>query len=148
MRKPSTYSQIQANYIEIKEKERAQIAAERKAELLKIGKESWKVNKTLGLRPLKGTTKQKAWAEKIRKDFLKYLMTDESFDLVCHSEMTSHSKFWIDTRKLDREKLAKAMHDLVVATAKANEIGSADAGYNEQIKLRQKALDYIQNHDT
>ena len=96
--------------------------------------------KSLGAKALKGTAKQKAWAENIRKEFLEQDLTDDALMLVTSSEMTATAKFWIETRSISREALAAAMNDLVVATRTANIIGAGNAGYDEQLAIRAAAL--------
>lgn len=96
--------------------------------------------KALGAKALKGTAKQKAWAEDIRKAFLEQDLTDDALSLVTSSEMTATAKFWIETRNISRQELATAMNDLVVATRTANAIGAGNEGYDEQLSIRAKAL--------
>lgn len=96
--------------------------------------------KSLGAKALKGTAKQKAWAEDIRKAFLEQDLTDDALSLVTSSEMTATAKFWIETRSISRQELATAMNDLVVATRTANAIGVGNEGYDEQLEIRAKAL--------
>lgn len=102
--------------------------------------EARKTAKMLGGKALTGTAKQKAWAEDIRKNFLSLDLTDESISFVTSSQMTATAKFWIETRNINRQELATAMNDLVVATKKANEIGEGNEGYDEQLAIRAKAL--------
>lgn len=98
------------------------------------------VAKTLGCKALKGSAKQKAWAESIRKAFLEKVESEHAFNMVQNSDMTAHAKFWIETRNLDQTVLESAMHNLVEATAKANQIGFGNAGYDAQIEIRNNAL--------
>lgn len=100
--------------------------------------------KALGAKALKGTAKQKAWAEQIRKEFLSLsFLSNEALELITQSQLTEHSKFWIETRNIDRKVLANAMSDLVVATRKANAIGEGNDGYKEQLAIRTKAMQIL-----
>lgn len=54
--------------------------------------------KQLGGKALKGTAKQKEWAEKIRAEKLA-AMTEEAAELICDPNgLCTHSKFWIENR--------------------------------------------------
>lgn len=96
--------------------------------------------KAMGIKALKGSAKQKAWAEQIRKEFLQTVTDENALSLVADSELTASAKFWIETRNVGIEKIAKAMSDLVVATKTANEIGAGNEGYNEQLEIRKQAM--------
>lgn len=98
------------------------------------------VAKSKGAKALKGTAKQKAWGEQIRKEFLEAITDDKAVSVATQSEITATAKFWIETRHIGIQKLAKAMTDLVVATQKANEIGAGNDGYREQLLIREQAL--------
>lgn len=125
-------------YAESKEIEVKRTATEQKR--LDRTVQAHKTAKALGAKALKGSAKQKAWAEDIRKAFLEQDLTDDALSLVTSSEMTAYAKFWIETRSISRQELAKAMNDLVAATRTANDIGAGNEGYDEQLAIRAKAL--------
>lgn len=125
-------------YAESKEIEVKRTAAEQKR--LDRTVKARQTAKSLGAKALKGTAKQKAWAEDIRKAFLEQELTDDALSLVTSSEITAHAKFWIETRNVSRKELATAMNDLVVATRTANAIGAGNEGYDAQLAIRAKAL--------
>lgn len=138
--KTLNHEETLAKYNEIKQKEKEQYEAERKAKLLKEGKEARKINKTLGLNQLKGSAKQKAWGEKIRAEFVKTVSSEGALQFIESAEVAQHAKFWIETRAISDKTLEKAMHDLITATAEANKIGAGNEGYAEQVEVRQAAL--------
>lgn len=51
----------------------------------------------MGGKALKGTAKQKSWAEEIRKSFLTKVNTEQA-DLVLNADIAQSAKFWIETR--------------------------------------------------
>lgn len=69
----------------------------------------WKANDTIqtarniakmfGGKALKGTGKQKAWAETIRENIIKNTNEIQS-EILCTVSYFSHSKFWIENREL------------------------------------------------
>lgn len=100
--------------------------------------------KLLGLTALKGTLKQKKWAEDIRRKFLENASADEDVYLFLKSaSCAQHSKFWIETRDISTAVKEQAIKTLIVATRKANEIGEGNEGYDEQVKIRQAAIDKL-----
>lgn len=57
--------------------------------------------KLLGGQALKGTPKQKKWAEKIRADYLAASLSDEDKKAVLKcANFINHSKFWIENRDM------------------------------------------------
>lgn len=96
--------------------------------------------KTLGCKALTGSAKQKKWAERLRRDFILQMSSEDAFLAVQASALTQTAWFWINTRELDRNKLEAALSDLIVATREANAIGSAGAGYEDLIAKRNAAL--------
>lgn len=65
------------------------------------------IAKFYGGKALRGTAKQKEWAEKIRADFLASdALTDgEREELVTCGGVTGHSKFWIENRELPASEM-------------------------------------------
>lgn len=103
-------------------------------------KEERKTATVLGAKALTGTIKQKAWAETIRSAVLHMDITDDALSFITQSAVAQTSKFWIETRNIDRKALVGAMNDLIVATREANEIGAGNAGYDEQVAKRAAAM--------
>lgn len=100
--------------------------------------------KLMGLKALKGTMKQKKWAEDIRKNFLETVADDEDvYSFLSNTQVAQHSKFWIETRNIASAEIAEAMKTIIVATRKANEIKKGNAGYEEQVAIRQRAIDKL-----
>lgn len=67
------------------------------AKKAKQTRETRKAAKALGGKALKGTAKQKSWAEEIRKSFLTKVNTEQA-DLVLNADIAQSAKFWIETR--------------------------------------------------
>lgn len=61
-------------------------------------KVSRKAAKEMGAKALKGTAKQKAWAEEIRKNILLKVNSEAANLLIKCESATGHSTFWIENR--------------------------------------------------
>lgn len=118
-------------------------AKKQNAKAIKKAAEKRQTAKTLGLKALKGTAKQKAWGEELRAGFLSITTSDLVFDFLQNSESPKHAKFWIENRNTEATKLHDAIHDFIKATQEANKIGAGNKGYDEQLQKRAKALELI-----
>ncbi len=103
-------------------------------------KNARQVAKKQGCKALKGSPKQKAWGEDIRRKFVQNITDENAMLAITSSEMTAHAKFWIENRNWTVAGLENVLATLVTATAKANEIGYGNEGYNEQVAIRNQAL--------
>lgn len=107
---------------------------------LKRAAKSRKAAKLLGAKALKGSAKQKAWGEQLRSKFLAFAENEKALEMVISSAITQTAKFWIETRDVENNDLEVAFINLVEATAKANEIGAGNEGYDDQLIIRSEAL--------
>lgn len=99
-----------------------------------------KTAKLFGGRALKGTAKQKEWAEKIRADKLQE-MTPEQATLVCDPKgLLTHSKFWIENRTragkeigafIETQKRLLAEHRAAATKCDAAAVASIATQYNK-----------------
>lgn len=66
--------------------------------------------KSFGGRALKGTTKQKEWAEKIRAEKLGQMSPELAELVVDPNGLLTHSKFWIEHRDSNGEAIGEFIH--------------------------------------
>lgn len=100
--------------------------------------ENRQLAKFLGGKALRGTLKQKQWAEKIRADVLRAVSV-EAAELLCDpSGLCTHSKFWIE----NREKTAKDFQEYIFTQRKLiKEFNSLDP-VNDITRRREIATVY------
>lgn len=74
--------------------------------------------RNLGGKALKGTVKQKKWAEQIRKSFIENCIDTDFIKLLLTSDSLISAKFWIETR--DNNELESDLRKLFETVEKAN----------------------------
>ncbi len=79
-------------------------------------KELRKAANALGGKALKGSSKQKVWAEELRKKFLA-AVDSEVAERALTAEHAQHSKFWIDTRFSSYAEISNALADASLVDA-------------------------------
>lgn len=73
-------------------------AAKRRAKLSDAALEARAVAKMFGGKALKGTAKQKEWAEKIRAEAVRQMPEKQALLACDPKSILNHSKFWIENR--------------------------------------------------
>jgi hypothetical protein len=86
---------------------KAKAADPRKEKKLDEAKEGRQLAKFYGGKALKGTPSQKAWAEKIREEFLQCsaMSDDEKKELMAMGGDLQTSRFWIDNRFVKKDNM-------------------------------------------
>lgn len=67
-------------------------------------KEARSIAKNFGGKALKGTIKQKVWAEQIRVNVLKNVSTTQA-EAICYLKMFEYAAFWISNKDMTSEKI-------------------------------------------
>lgn len=80
--------------------------------------ESRKAANALGGKALKGSSKQKVWAEELRKKFL-VTVDSETAERALNAEHAQHARFWIDTRFSSNAEISNALQDASLVEAMA-----------------------------
>lgn len=81
-------------------------------------KELRKAANALGGKALKGSSKQKVWAEELRKKFLA-TVDSETAERALNAEHAQHARFWIDTRFSSNAEISNALQDASLVEAMA-----------------------------
>lgn len=90
-----------------------------------------KTAKSIGAKALKGSSKQKKWAEALRLDFINSAKNIESVKVLVCSPGLESAGFWIDNR--NNVTLESDLVEILEITAKLNAGESADSGRRNQL---------------
>lgn len=99
-----------------------------------ILKQKRKLAKNFGAKALKGSIKQKKWAEQIREKYIKECRFEEKLKDYIHSDLLD-SKFWINNRNNENTE-----NDLIELIRLTREINSGNKEYLVKRNLVMKNL--------
>jgi len=116
----------------------------KRKELSQKAKDNRTIAKMFGAKALRGTVKQKEWAEKIRAEVLKSV-TEKQATLLCASQSTSHSKFWIENRNLNAKEMGDIFEKICDIAKKYNEL-LEDAKKHAGTSRHEEIITEIQNY--
>lgn len=81
--------------------------------------------KALGGKALKGSKKQKEWAEKIRAEKIREMTEDQARVACDPNGILSHSKFWIENRNKSGREIGEFVQEQKALLAEARELKAA-----------------------
>ena len=124
----------------------------RKEKKLAEAKAKRQLAKFYGGKALKGTPAQKAWAEKIREEFLISNETteEEKSQLVSVGGFTENAKFWIENKDVTKSKMKASnivaqYRGLQELKAKHFETKYRSRNFIEASKIEKEITEYIKN---